>query len=202
MEKPFVISLSSISDGGKTTVANMLKNRLENAKVISFDDYDDINLARDINEWSSDTNDENEWCIDSFAADVEKFLNEPHSFIILDYPFGYRNEKIGKHINFAIFIDTPLDVALAQRIIRDYTNQNTQDNFGFADVEEVSLASLNKELNFYLSHSRPTYKRMAERQKPYSDLVDGTKTPGEIVDEIINILNVRTPALYLNSISS
>jgi uridine kinase len=48
MKKPFVISISVVSGGGKTTVTNALKDILINSMVISFDDYDDIKLDRDI----------------------------------------------------------------------------------------------------------------------------------------------------------
>jgi len=54
----------------------------------------------------------------------------------------------------------------------------------------IYLAGLDKELRFYLLRSRSTYARMPEMQKPTSDLVvDGTKTPGEIVDEILTYIN-------------
>lgn len=192
MKKPFVISISGVSGGGKTTITNALKDHLSNSTVVSFDDYDDIKLDRDINEWSADGNDENEWYVEPLAKDIERLLKEPFNYIIIDYPFGYRNQRVGEFINFAIFVDTPLDVALARRTIRDYTSRPTDSDFGIADVEEVSLESLDKELRFYLERSRPTYARMPDTQKPYSDLVvDGMKSPAEIADGIVNVLCVR-----------
>lgn len=189
MKKPFVISISGLSGSGKTAVTNALKARLANAAVISFDDYGDrVYLGRDINEWSADSSDD-EWHTEPVAADVERLLNEPLEYIILDYPFGYGNRLVGQYINLAVFIDVPVDVALARRIIRDYTSRN--ENTNVADVEEVSLAGLDKELRFYLSRSRSTYARMPEMQKPTSDLVvDGTKTPEEIADEILSHINI------------
>lgn len=184
MKKPFVISISGLSGSGKTAVTNQLRSRLINAAVISFDNYGDrVYLDRDINEWSEDSSDD-EWHTEPIAANIEQLLNEPLNYIILDYPFGYGNQLVGKYINIAVFIDVPLDVALARRIIRDYTSR--EDNTNVADVEEVSLAGLDKELRFYLTRSRSTYARMPEMQKPTSDLVvDGTKTPEEIADIII-----------------
>lgn len=183
MKRPFVISVSGLSGGGKTTVTKALKARLPNSAVISFDDYsDEIWLDRDINDWSADSSDD-EWHTEPIAADIERLLNEPLDYIILDYPFGYGNRLVGQYINLAVFIDAPLDVALARRIIRDYTSRG--ENTNVADVEEVSLAGLDKELRFYLARSRQTYARMPEMQKPASDLVvDGTKTAEVITDEI------------------
>jgi len=80
-------------------------------------------------------------------------------------------------------------VALARRIIRDYTSRSQESDFGLADIEELSLAGLDKELRWYLTHSRPTYAKMPEMHKPVSDLVvDGTKTPEEIVGKIIEFI--------------
>ena len=81
-------------------------------------------------------------------------------------------------------MDTPLDVAIARRTIRDYTNRAADRN-----KIEVNLSAVEKELLFYLERSRPTYARMPEAQKPFSDLVvDGMKTPKEIVETISNLL--------------
>ena len=184
MKKPFVISVSGVAGAGKTTVVNALEERLDNSIIVSFDDYDDIRLDRDINEWSADTNDENEWYVEPIVKDIERLLNESFDYIIADYPFGYRNLRVGQYINFAVFIDTPLDVALARRTIRDYTSRAVHRS-----KIVVSLSTVEEELRFYLETSRPTYTRMPETQKPSSDLVvDGLKSPGEIADEIVGEL--------------
>jgi uridine kinase len=145
--KPFVISVAAISGGGKTTVVTALKKRLANCAVIYWDDYgDEVDLDCDINEWAANGHDYNEWNTAHVADDIVRLLNEPYDYIILDYPFGYMNERVGKYIDLTVFIDTPLDVALARRIIRDYTSRSQENDFGLADVEELSLVGLDKEL--------------------------------------------------------
>ena len=79
-------------------------------------------------------------------------------------------------------------MALARRIIRDYTSRD--ENTNVADVEEVSLKALDKELRFYLTCSRQTYAHMPKTQVPASGLVvDGTKMKDEIVNEILTYIN-------------
>jgi len=186
-KKPFVISIASISGGGKTTMALQLKERLANSAILHFDDYDDVHLSRDINEWSADGNDYNEWHVESVATDIKQLLYKSYDYIILDYPFGYGNDSIGKYISLAVFIDTPLDVALARRIIRDYTSRSNECDFGLADVDDLSLTGLDKELRFYLQHSRSTYTRMLEAHRRVSDIIiDGTQEPKVMIDEIIS----------------
>jgi hypothetical protein len=49
MKKPFVIGISGLSGGGKTTVTKVLKSKITGAAVISFDDHcDRVYLNRDI----------------------------------------------------------------------------------------------------------------------------------------------------------
>ena len=189
MKKPFVISVASQSGGGKTTIVAVLKERLANSAVIYWDDYgDEVDPVRDINDWAADGFDCNEWKTKPVAADIERLLNERLDYIILDYPFGYLNECVGKYIDLTVFVDTPLDVALARRIIRDYTSRSQESDFGLADIEELSLAGLDKELRWYLTHSRPTYAKMPKMHKPVSDLVvDGTKTPEKLWKLSLNI---------------
>jgi uridine kinase len=184
--KPMVISVSAISGGGKTTVISALSSRLANSAVLSFDDYEeDAYLERDINEWSADGNDYNEWHVQAIAEDIEKLLTTEIEYILLDYPFGRCNDCVGRYIDVGIFIDTPLDMALARRTLRDYANHNSNT----LRMEE-RLSAIVSELKFYMETSRPTYARMAEVLIPRCDLViDGLKTPEQIVDEIVEYMN-------------
>ncbi len=186
MKKPFVISISAQSGGGKTTIATALKNRLFNSAVLYWDDYgDEVDPSCDIN----DIQDYNKWNTKPIANDIEFLLNKSYDYIILDYPFGYMNEYIAKFIDMTLFIDTPLDVALARRIIRDFTSRSKESEFGLAYVNEISLEAIDKELRFYLEKSRSTYKRFSEDHKTISDhILDGLKTPDEIVNEIIKLI--------------
>ena len=183
MNRSYVISIAAPSGGGKTTIVGELKKRLANSAVLYWDDYgDEVDPDRDIN----DVQDYNEWNTKPMAEDIECLLNEQHDYIILDYPFGYMNDCVAKYINLTVFIDTPLDVAMARRIIRDYTSRSKESDFGLGNVDEVSPKALDDELRWYLTRSRPTYMRFSEAHRPVSDLVvDGTKSPEEIAGIII-----------------
>ena len=95
MKKPYVISISGLSGSGKTTITNLVKVKLPNAAVISFDDYGDrVYLDRDINDWTESSSDD-DWHTEPIALDIERLLNEPLEYIILDYPFGHNNRLVG-----------------------------------------------------------------------------------------------------------
>ena len=74
-------------------------------------------------------------------------------------------------INFAVFIDTPLDIVLVRRIKRDFATRF---------VEEVLT-----EMTNYILRERKGYIEMVATIKPNSDLaIDGTQSISEITDEI------------------
>ena len=116
MKKPFVISVAAIQGGGKTTVVAVLRERLANSTAIYFDDYgDEVYLDRDINDWAENY-DCNEWHTGPIAADIGRLMKEPYDYIILDYPFGNLNDCAGKHIDLAVFIDTPRFERIQSRV--------------------------------------------------------------------------------------
>ncbi|MBC5638745.1 hypothetical protein H8S33_18405 [Ornithinibacillus sp. BX22] len=84
---------------------------------------------------------------------------------------------IKSSIDLAVNIDTPLDIAMARRVVRDYNNRSKE--------------SILNEMENYLSRGRRGYLEMIQSIKPCSDfIVDGTLPPSIIVDKIYhNIIN-------------
>jgi uridine kinase len=87
-------------------------------------------------------------------------------------PFGYKQKQIAGFINFSIFIDTPLDIALARRIIRDFENEPTE--------------SIINDMKGYLERGQSVYIQTQRFSKEDSDLViDGSLPINQIVDIIM-----------------
>lgn len=172
MEKRrLVIAIAAVSGGGKTTIVRKLLEELPHSKALFFDDYD-FNGPKDIIEWVDNSGNPNEWDLTPFITDIKKSLAELPQYIFLDYPFAYLHHKVGEFIDFAVFIDTPLDIALARRIIRDYKSSSTN---------HIML-----ELENYLLRGRRGYLHMLETTKKNSDLiVDGSLSIQEIINVII-----------------
>ncbi len=190
MKKPFIISISGISGSGKTTVANALKERIANSKVIYFDSIPGNLLGRNYCEWSESGADCNEWTLTPIIDEIERLGSESLDYIILDYPFGKTHSKVGAYVNFSVWIDIPLDISLARRILRDFTRRSAARlPLKGNTSEEVSTY-----LDFYLTRHRDTYFRHIETIRPYVNLiVDGIKRPEDIADEIlahIKIINL------------
>ncbi|WP_042224217.1 nucleoside/nucleotide kinase family protein [Oceanobacillus manasiensis] len=167
---PIVIAIAAVSGGGKTAVTSELKRKIHNCKALFFDDYD-FNGPDDFVEWIDNGSNPDEWDLLPLIKDIQKLLNEPLDYIILDFPFSYLHSKTSKFIDYAVFIDTPLDVAMARRLIRDFKNSPNE--------------SILEGLNNYLVSGRRGYSNMLKTVKPNSDLI----VDGELrVSEIVNII--------------
>jgi len=168
----YTISITSLSGGGKTTIKNLLKNKLENSVILCFDDYDFTNDPGD-NQFNKDLiqYDYNKWELKQLKKDIEKILLEcKYDYLLLDYPFSYCNNKIKQYIDFSVYIDTPLDIAMARRLIRDFNK----------------ITDIKNEMEIYLQYGRIGYTDMEKFVKPTCDLiVNGINKPEEIIEIII-----------------
>lgn len=178
MKEKLVIAISAVSGGGKTTVIQSLNNQLTSSKALYFDDYDFEECPDDFFEWVQSSCDYNLWNTDILVKDINYLLNQSNlEYILLDYPFAYKNDKVTPYIDYTIFIDTPLDIAMARRILRDKIN------------ESVDL--LENDLIYYLSKGRVAYLEMIKTIKPNSDfIIDGTLELDDIVTEIIKKIKI------------
>lgn len=167
-----VIAIAAVSGGGKTTITKQLLDKLEQSQALYFDDYD-FDGPEDICSWVEQGADYNMWVLTPLIKKLEELLFEDSlQFILLDYPFAYLNKEISPFIDLTIFIDTPLDVAMARRILRDHT--------------ESPIMEIHDELQNYLSRGRPAYLEMLKSVKPNSDIViDGSLDTSEIVAQIM-----------------
>lgn len=171
--RPFVISIAAVSGGGKTTIVRQLSEKLHNSKSLFFDNYD-FEGPDDIINWVDSGAIYDEWNLSPLLKDLEILLSEQLNFIILEYPFAYKHSMIRGFIDFTVFIDTPLDVALARRLTRDFQN----------DTNRIIL----QDMDNYISRGRRGYLDMLKTIKPDSDIIVDGNLP---VFEIVNIIYDR-----------
>nr|WP_044022200.1 hypothetical protein [Bacillus sp. SG-1] len=176
--KPKVISIAAVSGGGKTAVTNALNQTLGDSRKLLFDEYDFHESPDDLIQWVEEGADYNEWNLEPLIKDIQQLstLKEAPAYIVIDYPFAYRNYGMRNLIDVSVYIDTPLDVAMGRRILRDFSNDNSA-----SDIQE--------NIRLYLDSGRRAYLEMEKTIKPDSDLViDGTLPVERIVESIVEIL--------------
>lgn len=175
-----IISVAAVTAGGKTNIVNELKKRLRNSQSLHFDNYTFEGEVDDFSQCVLDgENYYNTWNLTPLEDDILKIKSEGKcDYLILDYPFAYLNDKIKPYIDTAFFIDTPLDISLARRILRD---------MGDATADEIR-----QDLKTYLQYARTSFVQMQKDILPSSDyVIDGTLGIEEIVGEIAALVDYK-----------
>ncbi len=202
MKQGFVLGISAISGGGKTVLVKHLAERLDESVVLSFDEYDEaghVTHPESFRRWLRDGADQNAWQAPRLAADLAQLKSGnpiaspvdrspilPAQFVIFDAPLGRAHRSTGQHIDLMVYIDTPLDVAMARRILRDFCGDGS--SLSVQQSEE-----LRRSLEDYLEFSRAAYLMMDRHVKPSCDLVvDGLLSLDELANQLIEALKKRT----------
>lgn len=171
-----IIAIGAVTAGGKTTVVNAIKGRLPRTASLHFDDYSFGGEVDDFTEWVSEEDYYNVWDLSPLKADVERIIDSgEYDYLLLDYPFAYRNEMMKDYLDCCIFIDTPLDIAMARRVLRD--------------MKEASADDIRNEMNTYLNSARSCYIGMLTDILPISDyVIDGAKELEDIINEAMEVI--------------
>lgn len=174
-----IISVAAVTAGGKTTVVSELKKRLRNSQSLHFDNYTFEGEVDNFFQWVLDGANYHVWNLTPLENDILKIKSAGIcDYLILEYPFAYCHNTIKPYIDTAFFIDTPLDIALARRILRD--------------MNEASADEIRHDLEIYLKYARISFIQMQKDILPSSDyVVDGTLSIEEIVNEIIAQIDLK-----------
>ncbi|MBE5106438.1 hypothetical protein IGI01_14410 [Bacillus thuringiensis] len=178
-KKSKVISIAAVSGGGKTTITEGLTHELKNSKALYFDSYKFDNCPADICKWIDDGANYDEWVLTPLIHDIQHLIRDSKlDYIIVDYPFAYLNREMEQFIDVTIFIDTPLDIAMARRMLRDF--------------KEDTMSEIHNDLKHYMTHARKAYLEAIHTVKPNSDIIlDGTLPVSVIINHIVEELNSR-----------
>ncbi len=165
-----LITISAFGGGGKTDVSKALAKSLNINLVFHFDELEEKIIFPTTYPHAN----ANEYNLDLLIELIKEVKDSSSSLIIFDYPFGKCHTKMNNLIDYAVFIDVPLDITMSRRLLRDLR------------VNQVEhLPRLIRELKNYEHNGRKAYLSMLENVKPSCDLVvDGTKSIEILVKEI------------------
>ena len=192
----YVIGISAVSGGGKTALALRLADMLQDAAVVLFDDYEESSvMPESFQSWFDDGADYDAFETPLFTDHIRSLRDGkavkspvsgsrigPAKYVVVDAPLGRVHSDSGKYFDFMVFIDTPLDVAMGRRLLRDLT---------LADAENSTdtVANVKAETEAYLSGARPIYTSFVERVRPTCDLVlDGSLGLDELASAVVSSL--------------
>ncbi|MHC5268931.1 nucleoside/nucleotide kinase family protein [Enterococcus sp. LJL98] len=165
MFKAKIIVISGVTAGGKTTLIKKLSKDIKNSFIISFDDYsiDALPSAPSLDLFLEDSKKAvNQYDIRPLIEDLEKVINQYDS-ILIDFPFGYEHNVLKPYIDKVIYLKTPLDIAFARQIIRDFSDKDKQDILDWAET--------------YINYARPIFLEHDRLISSTADhILDGTLT--------------------------
>ena len=172
-----IIAIGAVTAGGKTTVVNAVKDRLPRTESLHFDDYSFEGEVEDFSKWVAEGADVNVWDLSPLKKDIESTIrSNKFDYLLLDYPFAYQHQMIKPYLDHCIFIDTPLDIALARRVLRD--------------MKEAAADEIRNEMDTYLNGARTAYIQMLKVHLATSDhVIDGANEFENIIDEVIEIIS-------------
>ncbi|WP_207940562.1 hypothetical protein DOK78_001930 [Enterococcus sp. DIV2402] len=169
-----VLVFSSITGGGKTTLIQKLAVRIENCVVISFDDYsiDALPSAPPLDTPIEDAINQYE-----LQQLMDDFLNIPDEteIVLIDFPFGNRHEVLAPYIDTTFYIQTPLDIALARQILRDFSAKTQKEILEWAAT--------------YLNFARPIFVNHEAYVSETADIIlEGTASIEDNVQIVLESL--------------
>jgi uridine kinase len=189
-----VIGISAVSGGGKTALTRRLAELLQDSAALYFDDYDGSSVIPDFLPWFEDGADYDAFKTPVFTDHIRSLKAgyavtypggskiEPAKYILVDAPLGRVHADSGRYIDFMVFIDTPLDIAMARRLSRGLALESDESS---AEI----VAGIKADADGYPARARQIYVAAVERTKPTCDLVlDGTKSLDELASAVISSL--------------
>lgn len=189
MNKPYIITINAVSGGGKTALASLVAESLPESQLFCFDDFDETNCyPNDFYEWYQRGADPLEIdCPGMGDAVTEAMAQGTFRYIVLDCPLPREHPRFAAIIDLAVFIDTPLDVAMARRILRDHTT--------VSDVNAaVQMQMLRDSLLHYLQKARYPYLEAAKRKATCDLVLDGWQELAVLRDQVLAYIKENKPA--------
>jgi uridine kinase len=191
----FIVAIARHSGAGKTTLIEKLASLAGNANILRIDDYDSSIYPPAV-KWIEDGADPNEFQTPQFVSDIlalkkgKSILHpetnneiQPTHFLFIEEPFGRGRESIDRLIDFSIYLDTPLEIALARRLLR-------MSNLPARDTPEVTIQ---EHLLWYLRVGRNFYIAVERSARKNCDpIVDGTLSADELAETIYKTVKEKS----------
>jgi uridine kinase len=177
-KRPYVISVNAVSGGGKTALSEALRDSLS-AELFCFDDFDDTNVhPDDLYEWCKRGADLLEYdCPGMWEAVARRLREGSVKYVVLDYPFGRDHPRFRAVIDLSVFIDTPLDIAMARRILRDLPSDPA--------AADEKLRHLRNEMEQYILKARHPYLETYRHRDTADLILDGRGTVREWKEQVL-----------------
>jgi uridine kinase len=188
----YVVAVAGPTGGGKSALVAALAAGLGDACALHMDDYERMTRAPldDVARWAERGADFDELDVPLLGEHLRRLKAgepvrapgraaelAPRKYIVLETQFGRAHRATGGLIDLLIWIDVPLEIALARKL-RAFCAEARQAG---PEAARERLAWLDGYLAGYLDLVRRLLVLQAERVRPQADLVvDGRAAPEAI----------------------
>jgi hypothetical protein len=187
-DRAFVLALSGIPGAGKTTLTHLLLKIFSEARVVYYDQFQTITSMthNQVRDWFARGADPNEFALTELVGELQRQTQRQPAdsrrpLVIFETPLGRLHRATGAFIDFLIWVDTPLDIALARATLA-FLGVAQRDKASNAAVEFVKWQTQYM-LNYPII--RPMYVAQRETISASADLVlDGNLPAEESVERI------------------
>jgi len=178
LTRRYVVAVAGPTGSGKTSLVQALAAALGDACVLHMDDYERMTREPigDVQRWAERGADFDELQVPLLGEHLARLKAGepvrgivPRKYIVFETQFGRAHAATGALIDSLIWIDVPLDVALARKL-KAFAAEALRD-----ERPRDRLAWLDAYLGNYLALVRRLLLLQAERVRPQADLVlDGS----------------------------
>jgi energy-coupling factor transporter ATP-binding protein EcfA2 len=202
----YVIALAGPIGSGKSSLVRALVNQLHDASMLYFDHYENITRKppHELVKWIHSGADIDMFTIPGLVRDLEKLkqgepvadpvTNEmvaPRKYIVFEMPFGKAHAATAPYIDLLLWIDLPLDVALARKV-REHTGMFLERCH--PDKHQECLAWLHGYLDSYLIFVHDILVIQHDKVRPQADLLlDGTSDLESMSQRISLFIRTKLP---------
>lgn len=190
--KPFTIAFCGPPGAGKSTLVRTIAALQPAYKTVNYDDFPNQTSQnfRDIKAWFERSADPNQFHVPQLVAHLEALSaagpSDVAPALLFETPFGRTHHQTGRFIDFLVWIDIPLEIALArqlQAICRQRGKPSLPEYEAFLSGLEVFLQN-------YTEIIVLMYRRQAIDVRSGANLmVDGLKSPDELSRTILTAVN-------------
>jgi uridine kinase len=190
-ERSFVVGLSGVPGSGKTTLLKHLLRNCPQAEAVAYDRFHPGIDEQQIQDWIRRNGDPNEFALTALIGELDRLTaarpeGASGPLVLFETAFGRAHRATGAFIDFSVWIETPLDIALsrANLVFLDNVARSPKLNAA-ADF----IPWLTRYMQDY-PLLRRTYLTVSERGAASADLViDGTLPPepsaARVVKELV-----------------
>ena len=192
-DRAFVVGLSGIPGSGKTTLMRLLLRDYSQAEAVYYDRFHPGKTDAQISDWFARTGDPNELPLSDLIGELTRRTQirpdgRGRPLVLFETAFGRAHAATGAFIDFLIWIDTPLDIALA-RACRVFLDSVRRDQAPNAATDFI--AWLTRYMRDY-PMLRAMYLTWREQLATTADLIlDGTEPAEAMADAVRKALAAR-----------